>query len=71
MMQGSSREVPNARVHFARPRSSSPHMAGEREVLQPPKLASSWYRSAAQSRGWVQGRSGLLGELFINSIVGQ
>jgi hypothetical protein len=48
-----------------------PHMAGEGEVLQSPKAASIWYRSAAQPLGWVQGRSALPGELFINSIVGQ
>lgn len=55
----------------ARPHPSSLRMAGEGEVLQPPPAASILYRSAAQPHGWVQGRSALPGELFINSIVGQ
>lgn len=55
----------------ARPNPSSLPMAGEGEVLKPPPAASIWYRSAAQPHGWVQGRSALPGELFINSIVDQ
>ena len=50
---------------------SAPHMAGGGKVLQTPKAASIWHRSAVQPLGWVQGRSALPGELFTNSIVGQ
>ena len=64
-------KFPNALFLFARPHPNSPHMAGEGGVLQSPKAASIWHRSAAQPLGWVQGRSALPGELFINSIVGQ
>jgi hypothetical protein len=46
-------------------------MAGEGDVLQPPKVASIPHGSAALPLGWVQGRNALPGELFINSIVGQ
>lgn len=66
-----SHEVLNARVQFARPHPNGSHMACEGEVLQPPSVASIWHRLAAQPLGWVQGRSALPGELFINSIVGQ
>lgn len=59
-----------ADITTARTRPNGPHMAGEGEVLQPPTGASIWCRSAAQPLGWVQGRSALPGELFINSIVG-
>lgn len=55
---------------LAIPRPNSVHTASEGEVLQPPTVASIWCRSAAQPLGWVQGRSALPGELFINSIVG-
>lgn len=60
-----------ANITMARPHPNGPHMAGEGGVLQAPKAASIWHRSAAQPLGWVQGRSALPGELFINSIVGQ
>lgn len=38
---------------------------------QPPQAASVPLGPAAKPLGWVQGRSALPGELFINSIVGQ
>lgn len=59
-----------ADITTARAHPNGPYVAGEGEVLQPPAVASIWYRSAAQPLGWVQGRSALPGELFINSIVG-
>ena len=71
MIQGSDSTCLDAWSPFARLRPNSPQMAGEGDFLQPPKVASIWYRSAAQPLGWVQGRSALPGELFINSIVGQ
>jgi hypothetical protein len=58
-------------IATARPHPNSIHMAGKGGVLQPRIVASIWRRSAAQPLGWVQGRSALPGELFINSIVGQ
>ena len=71
MRTGGAQKVLNAWVPFARPHPNGLHIAGEREVLQPPTGGSIWYRSAAQPHSWVQGRSALPGELFINSIVGQ
>lgn len=58
-------------IALTRPLPNSPHMAGEGGVLQSPSAASIWHRSAVQPHGWVQGRSAMPGELFINSIVGQ
>jgi hypothetical protein len=60
-----------ANITTARPHPNGPHMAGEGAVLQPPIVVSIRHGSAAQPLGWVQGRSALPGELFINSIVGQ
>lgn len=71
MRTGGAQKVLNAWGPFARPHPNGLHIAGEGEVLQPPTGASIWCRSAAQPHSWVQGRSALPGELFINSIVGQ
>lgn len=45
-------------------------MAGGEGLLQPPWAASIRDGSAAQPRGWVQGRSALSDVLLANTVVG-